>query len=813
MKQYQILILIILIVVGSVVVLFTKPTKRGLDLAGGVRVVLQAQTDKLGSNQKWKHDEHLPAIIRVMRNRIDKFGVSEPVIQPKGYDQIVVELPDFADVDKAIEQLQGTARMEFRHLKDVQDKRHPMAKYRMSQIEDEDGNEIYEFTNNDGDIIDSKKVIEESPLIMTGNDIKPNSRGDVGEGYKSVVALEFTTEGRKKFADFTRRNVDEHLAIVLEDKILSAPTIRNPILDGKAVIEGNFTMESAQKLANYINGGALPVPLDVIQSQKVEATLGKASVEESIKAGIIGLALVIIFMLAFYLLPGFIADVALVIYAAITFAVFKLIPVTLTLPGIAAYIISIGMAIDANILIFERLKEELRAGKTLKAAIDAGFARAFTSIFDSNMCTAITSCILYYYGTGPIKGFALVLLIGVAISMFTAITVTRSLLYLLVNTGFANNPKLFGVKREWVHDQSSPKHIDIVKRMWIWFLISAIIIAPGVIALFKGGLKTGIDFTGGNSYQISFSQHITAEQLNKTFSDLGYNDSIIQKASSNVPNESLFFVRTQVMDREDSLKVRESIEQIGGNVLSEDSVGPTISKELTNNAFWAIVFASIAIILYLTIRFAIGGIKIGFRFGVCAVLALLYNVIVVIGAFAVFGLLFNWEIDSLFVTALLTIIGYSVHDTIVIFDRIRENMKLRVRGEDFDTLVNKSILQSITRSINTSFTLLLTLLALLIIGASSIRQFVIALIIGITIGAYSSIFNASQLLVLWNRIANRGAPQTAGGPSIAKQAPQPKEVNPAEHKTESADGEESLTRDTSGKAKSSSTSKKRKRRF
>lgn len=810
MKRYQILALIIVLVIGSIIVVTTMPTKRGLDLAGGVRIVLRAKVGELQKGEKWDRDK-LPGIISVLRNRVDALGVSEPQIVSKGDDQIIVELPDIQDVDDAINRLQGTARMEFRHLIDVEDKRHPTAKYKMSTSKDENGDDIVEFMNAQGDTIETKMVIEGSPLIMTGNDILPKSTATTGSNYGTVVAIEFNAEGRKKFAEFTRRNVDEYLAIVLDGKILSAPVIKVAILDGRAVIEGTFTPEEAKKLSDYINAGALPVPLEVIQSQRVEATLGKASVDSSIRAGVLGLLLVVIFMVIFYLLPGVIADIALGIYALITFALFKLIPVTLTLPGIAAFILSVGMAVDANILIFERLKEELRSGKTLKAAIDAGFGRAFTSIFDSNMCTAITCAILMYYGTGPIKGFALVLFLGVAVSMFTAITVTRTLLYLVVNTGLASNLRMFGLKREWVEEQSSVKHLDIVKKMWVWFTLSAVFIIPGLIALAMGGLKGGIDFTGGNLYQVDFSQTVASAELHSKLTEAGYSDSIIQGTQSATAASS-YFVRTKEIPMEESAKVRAVFTDMGGKVLSEDAIGAAVSKELTQNAFWAVILASIAIILYLTGRFAVGGIKVGFRFGVCAVAALIHDVLFILGAFAIFGFVFKWEVDSLFVTALLTIIGFSVHDTIVIFDRIRENMKHRVRGEEFDVLVNKSILQSLTRSINTSFTVFLTLLALWVLGAASIRQFVIALLIGIVIGTYSSIFNASQLLVLWQRLITKQPALATAGADLSKTAG-PKPVAPSAPSGESTGAGEETSGEAAPKPKSSGGAKKNKRRF
>ncbi|MHB1191342.1 MAG: protein translocase subunit SecD, partial [Armatimonadota bacterium] len=578
------------------------------------------------------------------------------------------------------------------------------------------------------------------------------------------VRLQFTKEGRKKFADFTRTHVGEHLAIILEGKILSAPVINTAILDGKAVISGGFKDdEEAHKLAEFLNAGALPVPLKVIQSQTVEATIGQVAVEQSKLAAMIGLGLVVLFMLGYYLLPGLVADVALGVYALLNFALYKSIPVTLTLPGIAAFILSIGMAVDANILIFERLKEELRAGKSLHAAIDAGFSRAWTSIFDSNMCTLITCAILGWLGTGPVKGFAFVLALGVGISMFTAIVVTRSILHLVVNTGLGHNPIFFGLGRQWVTGRSG-RQLNIVGRMGIWFALSGLIILPGIFFFSQGGLKQGIDFTGGNFLQVKFEQPVTSTApISEALSKIGLSDSMIQKGTGD--SKQFVFIRTkEIKSDAKNAELKSTITGLGGRIEAEDRVGATISKELTANAVKAVILSALLIVLYLTVRFAIGGIAQGFRFGVCAVAATLHDVIVMIGVFAAMGYLFHWEIDLLFVTALLTVIGFSTHDTIVIFDRVRENLRNKVRGESFDTLVNKSILQSFARSINTSFTVVLTLVALLVLGSTNIRHFIVALLVGVVIGTYSSIFNASQLLVLWHRLTGKEEKARAAEP-------------------------------------------------
>ena len=813
MSRYQqIFVLILALLIGSIAVIVTTPIKKGLDLAGGVRVVLQAETNKLPEGEKWSNDQ-LNSIIRIIRSRVDIQGVSEPLIQPKGTDQIVIELPDIENKDEAIAQLQSTARMEFRHLWDVHytsAKRYrPMAaRYTMEVSSDAKG-DLYTFTDADGKEIPQSQILADSRLVLTGNDLKPVAGAQKDpQNYQAVVSLEFTKEGKKKFADFTRRNVGEILAIVLDGKVLSAPSIDEPILDGKAIIRGRFTTDEAQRLSEFINAGALPVPLTAIQFQSVEATLGQASVGKSITAGIGGIAAVILFMMLYYLMPGIIADVALGIYAVLTLAAFKLLGVTMTLPGIAAFILSIGMAVDANILIFERLKEELRTGKTLRAAIDTGFKRAFTSIFDSNMCTLITCAILYNFGTGPIKGFAVVLGLGVIISMFTAITATRTILHLIVNAGFAQNPALYGLRRQWVTGQSGSQ-VDVVKRMYVWFALSAIIILPGLYFwLGAHGLKGGIDFSGGSLTQVAFKEPVRQTgPIEAILSEANLVGSSVQRSKD---DPKMVFIRTSNLSESQYAEVKDGLTRIGGNPGTSERVGPTISKELTTNAIKAVIFSAILIVLYLSVRFAIGGLANGFRFGMCAVIATLHDVVLIIGTFAIFGHFLGWEIDSLFVTALLTVIGFSTHDTIVIFDRIRENLRHRVKGDSFDALVNKSILQSFARSINTSLTVVLTLVALLIFGAHNIHQFIVALLIGVVTGTYSSIFNASQLLVLWQRIVEKPAAGRVAEPKLREFKPLV-ETETSNGGTEDAEAVAAAKRTSSTAAKAKA--KRRKKRF
>ncbi|MBC7326620.1 protein translocase subunit SecD [bacterium] len=739
MKPKHILILVFLLVVGCGYVVYKKPFKLGLDLAGGIRLVLKAQptpdVPKITAS-------HQRALINIIRRRVDALGVSEPLIQAKGTDQIVVELPAIEKEEQALEMLKSTAMVEFRYLQDVQTENNPTAPYKMEVRETPDGREEIVFYDIHGNEVPHSKVLENAPIILTGKDLNPKRRAVAQPGPAGwpEVVFSLNPEGQKKFAAFTAGHVGDIVAIVLDNKIISAPRVQEHIYTAEVKIEfKQGTLKEAQQLAELINAGALPVPLVIDSVQKVNPTLGQDSLEKSLRAGIIGLILVMLFMLGYYLLPGLIADIALLLYTLFMLAIFKGIPVTLTLPGIAALIITIGMAVDANILIFERLKEELRAGKTLRSAIDAGFHRAFTAIFDCNTTTVISAIVLYAIGTGPIKGFALTLGIGTILSMFTAITVSRTLLLVTENLfPFARNIKLYGVFT-W----TKGKYFHFVKHWKLWFAISLAIIIPGIIFYAPPikGLKKGIDFTGGSLITLRFEKPVSLPDVRSLLSSKGYSDAYVQTSKDNRE----LYIRIKQTDPEAPKRIEELLAEKFGQmkVLSVDTVGPIISRELTSKAFWGVFLASILILLYLSFRFN------ELKYGAAAVIATLHDVLVMFGSFAILGKLAGMEIDSLFVTAVLTMVGFSVHDTIVVFDRIRENWRLRKRGESFGEIVDKSINQTLVRSINTSLTVLLVLLALFFFGGPTIKHFITALIIGTITGTYSSIFNASPIVYLW----------------------------------------------------------------
>ncbi len=840
MKPQQLAALIALLTIGAIVTAILARPRLGLDIKGGARVVLEAETDKLPKGQKWD-DESKRAVLATINNRVNANGVSEPIITPKGDKQYVVEIPAVRNRDDILQQLQNTAQLEFYYSKDWVTQRNPYGRYDINQAGD-DGKKRESFTVTDtrsktvfrdlfhinaalgellansakggetaknvtlpaplGDLAvsggkpdvrltdaDAAKLpaladelknfnsfLSAANLELTGRDLAPGGAGSNLDptGTGALVELGFNGEGRTKFANFTRDHSQEILMIYLDGRILMAPNIDEPILNGKAQIRPFGTLREAKELAAYLNGGALPVPLKIVQQQTVEATIGSEAVRHGFTAGAVGLGAVILFMAGYYMLPGLVACFALVIYTLLTYAVFLLIPVTFTLPGIAGFILSVGMAVDANVLIFERTKEELRDGRPLKQAIESGFQRAFSAIFDSNMCTAVTSLLLYYFGTGPVRGFALTLLIGVAISMFTAITVTRTLLLLLVRPGAQTNLTAWGANRSW------KPNFNIVGKRGLWYALSLAIIVPGLAFYFGGGFKKGIEFTGGSELTVSMNRLHNREEIEKAVSGLGFADPAVQIAGGDTYIIRLPQKNGKNLVNADADRLVSGLQSAFPNdaVTRQEfsSIGSSISNELTRNAFTSVLLSSLFIVFYLAFRFAIGGFANGLKFGVGAIIAMLHDVLVLIGVFSILGYVLNWKVDSLFVTAALTVIGFSVHDTIIIFDRIRENLKARGNRSEFGALVNDSINETFTRSINTSFTVIITLLALIIFGGPVIRPLNVALLIGIVSGTYSSIFNAAPLVVDWQkRFGARGqaiASGTGGG-SAPSSTPRP----------------------------------------
>lgn len=614
------------------------------------------------------------------------------------------------------------------------------------------------------------------------------------QAYQPYVAIQFNDEGAKLFEEITARNIGKQVAIFVGGSMISSPTVQDKISGGSAQISGDFTLEEAQDLARDLNTGAIPAPVVLSGQYNISASLGAEALDQSLMAGLIGIAALCIWMILYYRLPGLLAVLALAVYSLLMlFAIKVALPtgisvlvglaifiyivhlilksrdsngekfisfllaciilffvtfvlstkITMTLAGIAGVILSIGMAVDANILIFERVKEELRSGKGLSEAIREGFDRAWDSIRDSNFSSLITCGILFFFGSSIIRGFALNLALGILISMFSAIMLTRTILLFTASTKLSENLWLWGKPKEKKITQ-----FQFIKHTKPFFIFSGTLMTVLIVLSMVFGLKLGIDFTGGTMLEVkSTSTEMTAPTITET---LGEEYGAPHVVST---NEGTYIIRLKHLTEEehDAINAKLSEKFTGLEEVRFTTVGPVIGETLKQKALVAILLTSLMIVLYIAFAFRKIPRELSpWRFGIAAIIALIHDVMIVIGVFAVLGRFFGIEVDALFITALLTVMGFSVHDTIVVFDRIRENLRFRKEGETLAETADLALNQTLARSINTSMSVLITTVALLIFGAESIRMFVLALTIGIVVGTYSSIFIASMLIVWWN---------------------------------------------------------------
>ena len=722
LKLTAALLLIVIAVVFSIQPLTDseRGISLGLDLRGGVHLVLQAEPGPDGAAITADDVEKAKSIIE---KRVNEMGLSEPVIQADlDKKRIIVDLAGVQDPDKAVEALKTTAKLTF---KDAQ------------------GN-----------------------VVIEGADLKDARAGQGERSY--VVHLTFSSEGAKKFADVTSRNIGQNIGIYLDDQLLQNPEVQAAITNGQAEITGYASLEEAAQYAVLLRSGALPVSLSIEEKRTVGASLGVDSLNKSINAGIVALVFILLFMLVLYRLPGLVANISLIVFTLIVLWALKGFGAVLTLPGIAGILLSIGMAVDLNIIIYERIKEELRLGKSLRASVEAGFSRAFLTVFDSNITTLFAAATLFFLGTSSIKGFAITLGIGIFASLFTAITFTRILLRWIVGINPRMNTAWFGVKRE--NDASGKKtgeatpatqaatyeeikasmpfYFNVVKRRYIWFALSLIMIAVSLGSLFTQKLNLGVDFTGGTMLDMKFSQQVTQEKITQAMESVGLEGPVVQLSD----NGTSALIRTSALEEDKRNELLTALQtQVGDfdkESLKEDKVGPAIGQELTENAFLSLAIAAVLMLVYIGFRFQ-------FAYAVSGILALVHDVIITVGIFS----LFQWEIDATFVAAILTIFGYSINDTVVIFDRIRENEPRLKRGDSYEDMVDKSVWQMMGRSIKTVLTVLISLLAIYILGGESTQGFALAMLIGVIAGAYSSVFNASQILV---EIKKRMKPKRGG---------------------------------------------------
>ncbi|HEX9923969.1 MAG TPA: protein translocase subunit SecD [Anaerolineae bacterium] len=750
---------------------------QGLDLQGGLQVVLEAD---LPEGQELSEGAMEAARI-VVDNRVNGLGVTEPLVQLQGNNRMIVELPGVTDPELAIRTIRETGLLEF-----VDAGRTPLQDGSVIQTTF-GGNRPAADASTETEP-DSEAAVDEASVapeaeseqvyetVITGSDLERVDNAGINQTSRVVeISFGLRSEGAQRFAEFTGNNVGSYLCIILDKVVISCPRV-DARIDQQGVISlGSSPLEEGQSLAIQLRYGALPVPLKVVENRTVGPTLGQDSVQRSIRAGTIGLAVVLLFMIIYYRLPGFMAALAMVIYGLLNFGLYEIIPVTLTLPAITGFILSLGMAVDANILVFERMKEELRAGRSLKLSMELGFNRAWPSIRDSAISTLITCAILFSFGSNfgasIVKGFAITLAIGVVTNIFTAVYVTRALLrFMLGVSGEAlkNNSFLLGLNLQTDQVQRVPDWIvglfDIVgKRKW-YYVVSAVTIGAGLIAMgfaatqFGAPLKLSIDFTGGSLMELQFEQPVQPGAVREIFT--GYSqDGVDFKDTTVTTAEQLgretILIRSKFLDDEAKAEIQDRIRSsIGGfEELRFDSVGPTIGQEVTTAGSYAVGAAAVAILLFLV--FAFRAVVNAFRYGVAAVLAMLHDILVTSGFFAIAGVISGWEIDALFLTAILTVIGYSVHDTIIVFDRLRENQP-KYRTEPFEVVCNRSILETLNRSLATSISTMFVVIAILLFGGSTIRQFIAIILVGIITGTYSSIFNAIPILVSWQQgeIAN-----------------------------------------------------------
>lgn len=710
----------ILLVLGVVIfcLLGMLPLKEkinlGLDLQGGMYLVLKVDTDKIPEEAR----EDAPnRALEIIRNRIDQFGVREPLIQRQGKDSIVVQLPGVTDRDRAIELIGRTALLEFKIVED-----------------DEELNQ----RARDGDIPDGyelKKIAQETLLIheevvLAGDTlINAEVKFDQSRFNEPYIAIEFNSKGAAIFSEITAQNIGKRLAIVLDGKIHTAPRINEKIPSGRASITGRFTVEEASDTALILRAGALPAPIYIEEERTVGALLGRDSIQSGVRASLIGVALVLGFMLIYYLFAGIVASIAMLLNFVIVLGVLGWFHTTLTLPGIAGMILVIGMAVDANVLIYERIREELKTGKHIRSAVAAGYNKAFTTILDSNITTLIAAALLFKFGTGPIRGFGVTLSIGIMASMFTAIFVTRIIFDLVTtNKKFEKLPMLQFFKKT---------NIDFIGKRWIAYALSAIVLIVGMSVFFSRGEKAyGIDFTGGQLQEYSFAREVKVEDVRRLLVDIGIKDATIQHVGG---KNHVLIKTTDDVASDISRKFDESLRSNPSNLLRVEKVGPSIGRFLRKSARLAVLWSLIGILIYVAIRFK----NIGFA--VAGVIALFHDVFIAMGFLAITGR----ELNLTIVAALLTIAGYSINDTIVIYSRIRENIKL-YRKASMKEIVNMSLNQTLSRTVLTTFTTLLAVSSIFLFGGEVLRDFSFTLLIGIVSGIYSTIYIAAPLVIFWH---------------------------------------------------------------
>ena len=705
----------------------TQHIKLGLDLAGGVSITYKVAGDQTPTEEDFADTQ------QKLQMRAETYS-TEAQVYREGTDRISIEIPGENDADKVLADLGS-----------------PGSLYFLSE-KDSEGNDNYSyFMSQDGGVVMGiTKTIEELEkdgcVLLSGSDVldaKGGYQQDSLGNNQPVVRLDFTPEGTKKFADATTKAFQngETIAIYYDGQIISAPSVKAAITTGSAIIEGMGTVEAAENLAAMIRIGGLKVQLEELRSNVVGAQLGQNAISSSLKAGAIGFALVAIFMIAVYLLPGFAAVLALILYVSMIFLVLAGFDITLTLPGIAGILLSVGMAVDANVIIFARIREELRNGTSVKSAIRSGYGKALSSIIDGNVTTLIAAVVLGFLGTGSVRGFAITLGLGIVLSMFTALFVTRFIMNIFYGLGFQDK-KFYGLGKD-------TKTIDFVGNRKKYFAISAAVILAGFIAMGVFASRTGsplnfsLDFVGGTSTTVTFGETMTLDEIDEKVvpvfegvtGDANVQVQQIKDSTGAVTSEVVFKTRTLEQEEREDLgnKLADQFGVDKSTILTE-TISSTISSEMRSDAIVAVLIALACMLVYIWFRFK------DIRFGASSVAALVHDVLVVLACYAIVRV----PVGGTFIACMLTIVGYSINATIVIFDRMRENLGGR-RKADLRALVNTSVTQTLSRSLFTSLTTFFMVLTQYIFGVSSIREFALPIMVGIISGAFSSICIAGPL--------------------------------------------------------------------
>jgi len=663
----------------------------GLDLSGGVSITYQVVDENPSA-------EDMSDTIYKLQKRVDSYSTEASVYQV-GDDRITVEIPGVQDANEILEDLGNPGSLEFQ--------------------------------------------MPDGTVFMTGDMVEDAQGATATDRYGNkqyIVSLKLTDEGAKIFGEVTSENIGKNLPIVYDGETISYPQVQSAITGGEAQITGMSSFEEADNLATQIRIGSLSLQLSELESSVVGAQLGSQAIASSLKAGAIGLAIVMVFMIVMYAVPGIAASLALAIYTTLVIATLYLFDITLTLPGIAGIILGIGMAVDANVIVFARIREEIATGKSVQTSMKIGFQKAMSAILDGNITTLIASVVLMALGSGTVKGFAYTLMIGIILSLFTAMVVTRYILYSLYALGLKSE-KLYGRAKE-------RKSIDFIGKKAVFFTISGIIIAAGLISMgvhsaTEGkALNYGLDFMGGTSTTADFGKDMTIEDIENDiipYVEKVTGDSDVQ--ATKVEGTTQVTIKTRTLSLDERQELEDTLAEncdVDASTITSQSISSTISGEMRSDALKAVIVSCIFMLLYIWFRFK------DIRFAASAILALVHDVLVVITVYA----LVRISVGSTFIACVLTIVGYSINDTIVIFDRIRENLALKTgkqTAEELREVANKSLTQTLSRSINTSITTFIMVVMLYILGVASIRDFSLPLMAGLVCGAYSSICIATEL--------------------------------------------------------------------